>query len=365
MGFLQKLFGTKSKAKKSNADFWNWFQINSKVFFDIVKKQNNVEKGFLNKLSPKFNEIRSGFYFLTGMFDDNTAELIITADGEIKNLFFVEELVQSAPHIEGWKFTALKPASDIEKVSIKFSGHKFDKNSLHFYPVDNINFPDEINITVVHNDFNDTNNQTITTGIQIFLDNYLGELNFATTIDNLTIVNNYEANNNLVPIEKLNDFLIWRQKEFVEKYEGSRYDTENDTYSTLTAELANGRPLVAIINTDLLDWDRKASHPWILNVEIKFDGKDNNGMPSKNEYQLLNEIEDNISKELKDFEGYLNIGRQTANGDRDIYFACKDFRRPSNVLSQIQSKYTDRIAIEYIIYKDKYWQTLSHFNGSS
>lgn len=365
MNILKKLFGTKSKAIKSNADFWSWFQINSKVFFDIISKQNNVEESFLNKLSPKLDELRNGFYFLAGMLDDNTAELIITADGEIKNIFFVEELVESAPHIEGWKFTALKPASDIKEVSIILSGYNFNRNNLYFYPVDDANFPDEINIAVMHNNFNDTNSQTITTGVQIFLDNYLGELNFATTIDNLTIVNTSEASNTPVPIEKLNDFLIWRQKEFVEKYEGSRYDTENDTYSTLTAELHIGKPLVAIINMDLLNWDKKASHPWILNVEIKFDGEDNNGMPSKSNYKLLDEIEDNISEELKDFEGYLNIGRQTANGDRDIYFACKDFRKPSNVLSQIQAKYADRITVEYTFYKDKYWQTLSRFNGSN
>ena len=32
----------------------------------------------------------------------------------------------------------------------------------------------------------------------------------------------------LIPIEKLKDFLIWRQKEFIEKYEGTRRNTIDD-----------------------------------------------------------------------------------------------------------------------------------------
>ena len=41
-----------------------------------------------------------------------------------------------------------------------------------------------------------------------------------------------------------------------------------------------------------------------------------------------------IVEELKDFEGYLNIGRQTADSVREIYFACKEFRKPSKVFAQ-------------------------------
>jgi hypothetical protein len=54
-------------------------------------------------------------FFLTGMYNDDTVELVLTADGAVKNIVFVEELVNSAPKIEGWKFTALKPALDKQR----------------------------------------------------------------------------------------------------------------------------------------------------------------------------------------------------------------------------------------------------------
>jgi hypothetical protein len=67
------------------------------------------------------------------MYNDNTAELVITADGAIENIVFVEELISAAPKIDGWKFTALKAALDIKDVNIEMSGYRFSKENLSFY----------------------------------------------------------------------------------------------------------------------------------------------------------------------------------------------------------------------------------------
>lgn len=168
----------------------------------------------------------------------------------------------------------------------------------------------------------------------IFLENYLGELGFVNNNDNLHIINITEAQKELVPIAKLKDFLKSRQKEFIEKYQGIRYDTENDEYSMLQAELVSGNLLLAVANTKLLNWDRQASHPWLAVITIKYDGSNNNGMPNNKDSENLWNIEDEISTSLKDKEGYLNVGRQTAKNEREIYFACRDFRKPSEVFNR-------------------------------
>ncbi|HWD89648.1 MAG TPA: DUF695 domain-containing protein [Mucilaginibacter sp.] len=364
MSLLKDIFGKKGESIKSYEDFWKWFQRNEKVFSTAIRTRNrsDIEKDFFDKLSPKLNELKEGFFFLTGIYDENTVELVLTADGVIKNLVFVEDMVNAAPEIPGWKFTAHKAASDIKTTSIRMAGHEFKKENLNFCSNDSSNYPDEIDITVVHNDFNEENKSAIINGTYIFLDNYLGELEFVTTIDNMDIKSSSEVQTDLIPIEKLKDFLIWKQKEFLEKYDGVRRDTENDTYSMLEAELPSGNALLAIIDTDLLDWDSKASHPWILTVEIKYDGEKDNGMPDDATYKLLDEIENTILEELKDFEGYLNIGRQTAESVREIYLACKDFRKPSRTLYRIQNEYSNKIEISYEIYKDKYWKSFDRFN---
>jgi len=356
--------GNKKKDEpiKSYADFWNWFQNNEKTFFNVVKNQKNIEKEFFDKLSPKLAELKEGYFFLAGMLDDNTAELILTADGNIKNIVFVEELVAQAPKIKGWKFTALKPALDIENVAINMYGYRFDSKNLFFYSNENADYPDEIDISIVHNDLTEENKNEIVNGTYIFLDNYLGELDFVNNIDNLNIIGKREAQKELVPIAKLKEFLIWRQKEFIEKYEGVRGNTENDAHSGLEAKLKNGKTLLAVINTQLLNWDSKASHPWVAVFTIKYDGSETNGMPNKDDYESLNEIENDMLQYLIDKDGYLYIGRQTADGEREIYFACKDFRKPSKVFFEAQQKYADKFVIEYDIYKDKYWQSFRRFN---
>ena len=361
MNFLKNIFGKKEEPIKSYTDFWNWFQKNERFFFKAVKENANIEKDFFSKLSLKLNELKDGFYYLTGMCNDKTAELVFTAEGAIKNIIFVEELVNAAPKIDGWLFTALKPALDINKVYIEMAGFKFNMENLSFYANSHEDFPDEIDISIVHNDLNAENKSAITQGTFIFLDNFLGELNFAVTIDLANVTGKENNQKELIPIEKLKDYLVWRQKEFIEKYEGSRYNTDDDTYSILEAKLKNGNPLIAAINTDLLRWENKASHPWILKVEIKYYGADNNGMPGNEIYKLLAVLENDLSGKLKDFEGYLNIGRQTADSAREIYFACKDFRKPSRVMHDIAGKYSSKFSITYDVYKDKYWQSFDHF----
>lgn len=361
MTFLKTLFNKKEKSIKSYTDFWNWFQENERKFHNVLKEHGDIKRVFFDKLAPKLNELKDGFWYLAGMYDESISELVITSDGVIKNIVFAEELVQAAPKLTNWKFTALKPAMDIKNVKLDMAGYTFDNENLSFYSIDHKNYPDEIDIVIAHNDFNEQNESTITNGTYIFLDNYLGELNSITTIDNLKVTSKNQAEKELIPISKLKDFLIWREKEFIEKYKGLRHNTDNDNYSSLEATLENGLPLLAIVNSDLLNWDCKASHPWISTVKIKYDGKNNNGMPNENEYQLLNEIEDKIISELKDSDGYLNIGRETADSLREIFFACTDFRKPSKVLHNIRNEYKTIIEIEFDIYKDKYWQSFNRF----
>lgn len=360
MNIIKSIFKPKEKAITSYEDFWIWFDLNKNKFHKVLKEQGNINKEFFDKLGPKLNELKDGFWFLAGMYDKNTAELILTADGIIKNIVFVEELVASAPKMNNWKITALKQPSDLNQYSIEMEGYKFDESTMNFYSVDHKHMPDEIDITITHKDLTEENRSVITNGVYLALDNSLGELNSVTTIDNINIINPKDALFELIPIKKLKSFLIWREKEFIEKYKGFRYNTENDNYSGLEGTLENGLPIFGVVNSDLLNWDSKASHPWILRVDIEYDGENNNGMPNEYTLQLLNEIEESIMIQLKDIDGYLNILRETGKSVREIYFACTEFRKPSKVLYEIKKYYKNKIEINFDLYKDKYWQS---FNG--
>src|SRR5262249_27002432 len=150
---------------------------------NVVKSGKDIHEVFLNKLSSKLGELNHGYFYLVGMYDDNTVELVVTADGNAKNIVFVEELIEAAPKINGWMFTALKPAINMKDINISMGDHKFNRENLGFYANESPDYPDEIDITIVHDDLTEENKEQIVNGIYIFLDNYLGELDFLNNID--------------------------------------------------------------------------------------------------------------------------------------------------------------------------------------
>lgn len=368
MSFLKNLFKKKEEPVVMDGyqGFWAWFEKNEQAFFQAVKGgRKSIEEFFFAALTPKLDELKDELFFVTGMFNDTTAELVFTAEGRAKNIVFVEELVNAAPVLPNWKFTALKPAIPIEHVNISMNGLEFTADNIFFYANELPAYPDEIDITIVHQDMTADNKGEIPGGVYIFLDNYLGELDFLENIDHLDFATKEEAKEALIPIGKLKDFLIWRKKEFIEKYAGARHQTQDDNYSVMEGQMQNGNKLLAVINTDLLNWDSKASHPWMAILIIKYKSDENsNGFPDAADYDELNAIEDNLMKQLSDIDGYLNIGRQTANSEREIYFACKDFRKPAKLFYELQQQYKGRFEIGIDIFKDKYWQSVERFNNN-
>ncbi len=364
MSFLSKILGQNETPIQSNNDFWNWFLKHEKAFFKTVKERGNIHQDFFDLLAPKLNEVHEGIYFLTGMHDDQTVDLILTPDGAIRNIYAIEELVSGAPVIEGWKITALKPASIMDSnVGINYGDFKFNIDNLKFYPTIHEGYPDEIDLTIVYDGFVEEEKGKVINGVYIFLDNYLGELNSLTLIDNMNVVGPNEISEELVPIEKLNDYLIWREKEFVEKYKGTRHNTENDSYANFEGKKQDGSIVLALINTTIIEWDKKASHPWVFIVAIPFDDCGNGGLPDEKTYKLLDEIEEEIIYSLPDSEGYLNVGRETANNKREIFFACKDFRKPTKIADELIKKFNGTFEISYEIYKDKYWRTFRGYES--
>lgn len=74
MSILNKLFKVKEPVITSYSDFWSWFKLHEKNFFNVVKNNHGVEKFFFDKMSAKLNELKDGFCFLTGI-DEQTVEL--------------------------------------------------------------------------------------------------------------------------------------------------------------------------------------------------------------------------------------------------------------------------------------------------
>src|SRR5690349_21419214 len=132
MGIFDRLFGNPSENVNPYAAFWKWFAQHERRFHQAVMTGNNVEEEFLNGLSDELEKIRDGFFFITGVFDEETVKLVFSADGVVKNIVFVEELVEAAPQIKGWKFISLKPAWTLDDLGIEMDGQEFNASVLSF-----------------------------------------------------------------------------------------------------------------------------------------------------------------------------------------------------------------------------------------
>ncbi len=339
--------------------FWKWFTLNHHQLFRAVKKEKNLDKDFFNLLLPKLQALNEQFFCQAGMVDPDTAELIITVEGQIKSFVFAEELVAEAPSLPHWKFTALAPPTG-PTISIEMDGYCFNQDKISFTCEDDPLRPDEINLTLHYSDYSETHKELIYQGTMIYLENALGELSAATLIDSIDIAPLTTEVLGPIPIEKLGSFLTWKEKEFVEKYKERFYQTGEEDYSIFESQDSKGLPLIAIIKQDLLSWDAKASHPWMLSVNIAYP-HGVKGMPDRGTSEWLELFQDQFTQSLTEQRNVLYLGRRTYNNSRVFYYACADYRQTSKsaaaLIKEGQSPYT----ITYDIFKDKYWRIMDPY----
>jgi hypothetical protein len=363
MGIFSKLFGKKENPINSYDEFWAWFQQQASQFHRVVKNPVAINEGFFRKIYPKLTQLNPSFQLLAGMIDENTAELVFTADGIVKYIPLIEEIVAAAPAIPGWRFVALKPEFLKDEMNVVMDGQHFNSKTIRFCTMEDAAYPDQISIGLVHSAYQVSDHELFANGCLVFIDNYLGELNAALQIDHIEMLRSRNPQQETIAIDKLPDYLKWRQSEFVEKYQGTLHDSSDDNFGVLDAKLSDGSPLVAVLNKSLLDWDAKASHPWVLTIMIQYPAPGGLGMPEAVTADVMARLEEEIEQQLSEADGYLNVARQTAQSQRVIFFACREFRKPAKVMAQIVKKNLGKLTLDYDIFKDPYWRAMSHLGS--
>ncbi|GHU14055.1 hypothetical protein FACS189441_2870 [Betaproteobacteria bacterium] len=352
-------------------EFWKRFQQHAAEFFAVLDQgtPDDVDEKFFRKIAPWLENISNEFFYLAGMYDEHTAELILTAEGNLKNFVLVETLVDAAPALKNWKITALKPPDDDENQVIHLEeGLKFGADNLSFYLEEDPDYPEEINVVVVDADFNEDNQERIRFGCNLFLDNYLGERYFATAIDNLRVVGEAEATYEPLPINKLKGLLLTQQTRFaashthIDDIDVDAIDLDHgDHYSLLEGRLNNTKLIVALVNDRLLNLNVGALYPWVAVLTLPYESQGDSGMPDKKTLKLLDEAEEEILAELSPNSGCLYIARETGNDERTLYFANEDFRAISQFFYYAQKKYAEAFELDCELYKDRYWRTFRRF----
>ena len=347
---------------KSYSAFWTWFAAHERQFFHAVQINTRIEEDVLDKISLALDIVKEGLLCRVSI-TSTTVELNISANGAIETIVFAEELVQAAPHFKGWSFTALKTATPINNLSININGHLFSDANIKFYSIYNAAYPASIDLTLTYDSLSKKNKPLIETGMILFLDTYIGELRAVTDIDHVKIIASSKAKRQLIPIGDLDAFLAQRQAKRMSKYQSLGQPTCQGNYITASGFQTNKEPFVTLIDSGLMAWDAKPSHPWIAVMTVEFDGTQNAGMPDEGTWNSLCKLENDLMAKLPNSHGYLKIAARTASNTRNFYFACQDFRAPSKVLYQLQASYASVFKVTYEIYQDKYWQSMDWCNS--
>lgn len=363
--FLKKLFSKKKKKPThwTAEQFWIWFVAKQDGFYKRIKKSDDETPIVLDEILEEVQKFHSGIYGLIGFYEPNVLEFVFTSDGEIKNFVFIDELVAKAPKLSNWKFTRLKPKITHFDPAIHTNDLVFSKEKLSFYTVDDPEYPDEIDIVLLHEDYvKEEDHRAVMNGCLLYLDNCLGELDFATKIDYIDLKRKEEMpkGTETIPIEKLSDYVLWREKEFLQRYEST--DTplpENEKSNLLEAEV-DGYPLFAVVSTCWREWPYKPFYCWAVKLVIHYKGQEN-GLPSKEQLELIQEYESRFIDSLS-FLPICHVGRTTHQHESTVYLYTNEYNQVSRSISQfLADTASESFEVTYHIYRDKYWRNVGRF----
>lgn len=362
MAGISKYYRKEGAMQQTATAFWQWFGENEHRFRKLEKNDSDQALSFLEELIQQMQPYNPYLKALAGPDSNGNFELIITSDGDIALFSTVEELINAAPPVPNWVFTAHKPALGFDGISIDLYGLQFSTETTSFYPLVLNDYPDEVNIVLTHNGYTKDMDDHFQAGGMIYLENGLGEMYTATRIDNYETGPVPDAGQGieLIPIAKLNEYLNWREKEFVEKYETVPADIP-DTYHLLEAEDKEGKKMLLTVNMDCRYWDKKPAFSWLLQVNINFTG-DAAGFPSEEQLIALQTLEEEIFS-LLPVDRTILAGNKTYDNCRNIYFYVSEYKTTAVLLNRfIESKAT-AYEIIFFIRRDKYWRIMEpYFN---
>jgi hypothetical protein len=360
MAGISKYYRKEGAMQQAATAFWQWFGENEHRFRKLEKNDSDQALSFLEELIQQMQPFDPYLKALAGPDNNGNFELIITSDGDIALFSKVEELVNAAPPVPYWVFTAHKPALGFEGISIDLYGLQFSTETTSFYPVVLDDYPDEVNIVLTHNGYTKDLDDHFQAGGMIYLENGLGEVNTATKIDNYETgpVPDADKGVEIIPISKLHEYLNWREKEFVEKYE-SVPDERPDTYHLLEAEDRDGKKMLLTVNMDCRYWDKKPAYSWLLQVNINYTG-DANGFPTEEQLIALQTLEEEIFSLLPEDRTIL-AGNKTYDNCRNIYFYVSDYKATAVLMNRFIENKATSYEILFFIRRDKYWRIMEQY----
>lgn len=185
--------------------FWNWFTENQ---FKLIDSKDADHQNYLDQLLEKLHKYCDRLYYEIGFFDEHTAELIVTANGEQSHFDKVSRLIKSAPKLENWVFTALKPPGERE-FEVEFQGVTVNSEKTYFLPLSNPAKPGQLGLEIFVEGYSNKEQEKYFYGVFIALMTLLGEKSAAEDIHYIRVKNLEERAGETYLLTRLPDYMEW------------------------------------------------------------------------------------------------------------------------------------------------------------
>lgn len=197
--------------------FWNWFQDNNQTIKNLINETPKTQKHlyfWLNRhLGYYCKEL--DFLIIFPKKEKEKAELIITANGNSNFFSQVNELINKAPALRHWKFTAfIQPTENINKIiegldePYIFHEITIKTSEIKFLPLNYDEQTKKLDITVYLKNFKlYCNTKTWEQAIYIIIQDLLGEKSVYQNINFVQLAQMPSDNNDLIELHELQFYL--------------------------------------------------------------------------------------------------------------------------------------------------------------
>lgn len=160
-------------------NFWQWFVKNEHRLKNFESDPNQ----YLNEFLTQIKKIRNGLAVELEPPKNGIINMTISADGNIELFHIVQQIVQKAPSVKGWKIFAFRqrlPIATIREMTVKAGDVLLDPSKMKFLPVIENG---KLNIVIYLPGVNEENYDKIAYAGLMLLDNILGEYDCVMKVD--------------------------------------------------------------------------------------------------------------------------------------------------------------------------------------
>jgi hypothetical protein len=193
--------------KMDAARFWEWFASNCEsIALGMRSDDQDTVKKTLGDVDERLQHVAPGVSFLYG-HNDGVNEFVATAGGDRDFIPNVNALIESAPTIDGWKFTAFRPPSENQEARITINDLTLAVSDVAFQAFD---LGEEgLGITLYPDGMTEDRRDLYQRAAITLMDHTIGEFDAMVLIDSLRVdpLSDIPEGSKTTPLSELREFL--------------------------------------------------------------------------------------------------------------------------------------------------------------